>query len=74
MTNDLKSMMGITLNTTISSVGLLPEEYKETVTRVVENARTDPAAMIALGCHLDECRRNQNYDSLGKFVVDYGER
>ena len=64
--------MAMTLQGTISELGLVPNEHGDMVKEILGS---DGAALIiALGCHLDRCREEGSYKSLDKLKEEMENR
>lgn len=62
MLEQIKNMLAITLQTCVTTVGLMPEDCGDAVKAVL--ATDDDVALIALGCYLDECIELHSYTPL----------
>lgn len=62
MLDILKNVIAVTLQTTISDLGFLPDASGDKVKKIL--ASTNGLAIMALGCILDACRADGNYDKL----------
>lgn len=60
----MRNMIAITLQTTISKIGFLPDQYGDMVKSII--AGDDSAAVLALGCYLEDCEKDGNYEPLEK--------
>jgi len=73
MLEALKKMIGMTVQGTIAKLGFMPDDCGDKVKKISECK--DPAAVMALGCMLDDCVKIGNYDFLSaqlKTIPDAG--
>lgn len=60
----LLNAIAITLQNTIAKLGPIPDRHGHWIKADLENA--DPVMLPALGCYLEECIKEGNYDALEK--------
>jgi len=68
MSNILSNQIAITVQNTISILGPMPNECGDPVKNIIGG--DDLSAIMALGCYLDKCIEEKNYDKLIKGVND----
>lgn len=64
MIDTMRQGLTITLQSTISKLGPLPDELGEDFSKHL--AGDDIAAIFALGCSLEQCEKDGNWDNLAK--------
>lgn len=60
----VKDAIALTLQATISQLGFMSDNHGTMVKEIL--AKDDFVMIAALGCHLDECREEKNYNSLDR--------
>lgn len=59
---DMGNMIAVTVQNTIAKLGFMPDDCGDKVKKIM--ASDDPIAVMALGCMLDDCIKENSYDSL----------
>lgn len=71
---NMKNAMAATVQYTIAEVGLIPEECSDLIKAVLQDPTKDTPVTIALGCALQDCQKQKNYEPLKKFQKQVDER
>ena len=72
MRDAIVQALGVTLSVTVQQLGGMPDEAGAKVKKIL--AGNDSAALMALGCYLDNCRKEKSYDPLVKGLTKMESR
>lgn len=63
----MKNMLAVTLQVTVAQLGPIPDAVGDDVKRMI--GEDDDAAILALGCYLEEAQKANSYEILVKGVA-----
>lgn len=67
----LRNQMAVTLQVTVAELGFMPDDCGAGVKKIL--AEDDVSAILALGCYLDDARKNKSYEILSRGLVEISE-
>ena len=62
MLSSIKQALAVTLQSTVQSLGFMPDKCGHQVREVL--ASDDGPALLALGCYLDDSKKSKSYEPL----------
>lgn len=68
MSNILSEQIAVTVQNAIAKLGLIPNECGDHVRNIIGGE--DLSAVMALGCYLEDCIKEGNYNQLEKGLND----